>query len=93
MSPGIRRPPIYLGGAAALRLAGLFLAGLRNAYVLNDRGQDFLGVVAQLRLGHIRARWHQRLGEDGEFADDFFVVGADERAQRHGVLRRSPEPW
>lgn len=69
-----------IGGAAALRLTGLFVAGLRDADVLDDPGQDLLGVVAQLGLRHIRTRRHQRLGEDGEFADDFFVVVADERA-------------
>jgi len=51
---------------------------------LDDRVQDVLGVIAQLRLGHLAARRHQRLGEDGEFADDLFVVIADERAQGHG---------
>ncbi len=55
-----------LGGAAALRLERLFVGTLRDAHVVNDRGQDFVGVITQLGLGHISARWHQRPSEDGE---------------------------
>jgi hypothetical protein len=75
-----------LRGAPAPRLDGLFVEALRNADVFNDRGQDVFGVITQLRLGHVRARRHQRLVEDGEFADDGFVVAADERAHGHAVL-------
>ncbi len=65
-------------------------SNLYATYRLDGRGQDVFGVIAQLRLRHIRARRHQCFGKDGEFADDFFVVVADECAQGHGVLRPSP---
>jgi hypothetical protein len=39
-----------------------------------------LSVVSQLRLGHVRARRHQRPGERAELVDDCLVVIADERA-------------
>ena len=72
-----------VGGTAALRLARLFVVCLSNADVLDDGRQDLLGVIAQLRLGHIRAWRHQCLREYREFADDFIVVVADEGAQGH----------
>ena len=74
-------------GAAPLRFQRLFNRGLRGADVFNNRRQDFRGVVAQFRLRHLRGRRHQRFGKDGEFADDCFVVLADERAQGHAVFR------
>jgi hypothetical protein len=90
---GVKRPREFhsLNGAAAPRLEGLFFGALRNAQVFNDRRQDVLGVVAQFCLGHLWAWWHLFLGEKGEFANDFFVVGAYEPAQGHGVLR--PLRW
>jgi hypothetical protein len=69
-----------VGGPATLRLIRLFVTGLWVADVLHDCRQDFLGVIAQLRLRHLGASRHQRLGKDGEFADDFFVVVADKDA-------------
>src|SRR4051812_7483443 len=53
-------------GAAALRLESLFIARLRDTHVVDDRGQDVLGVIAQLLLRHVGPRRHERSGECGE---------------------------
>jgi hypothetical protein len=57
-----------VGGAVTLRFERLFIARLRGTHVADDRGQDVIGVIAQLLLRHVGARRHERSGECGEFA-------------------------
>ena len=56
----------------------LFLGRLRELHILDDRREEFLRVVTQLFVGHLDMGRDQRLREGGKFADDFFVVAANE---------------